>query len=60
MGTSLYMSSGQEQAEQQAKLDAQSDMATYLYSSVLYVIFVLFLSSLLYVHATENSSPCVR
>ena len=29
MATCLYMTFGQEQAEQQAKLDAQSDMATF-------------------------------
>jgi hypothetical protein len=49
MATCLYMIFGQEQAEQHAKLDAQSDMATCLYSSVLSVVFVCFLLSLLYV-----------
>jgi hypothetical protein len=34
-------------AEHQDKLDAQSDMATCLYSSVLFVVFLCFLSSFL-------------
>ena len=53
MATCLYMSFGQGQAEQQDKLDAQSQMATCSYPFIFCcfwffsVVFICFLSSLL-------------